>query len=118
MLTGELVLQEEAGGFDDNVGTDFVPLELGGILFSGEADLLAVDDHEVAFNFDVVVEDAVDGVVLQHVSEVLGIEKVVDSDDFDVLGEVFHCGAENHAADSSESVNSNFDSHFFSFLLV
>ena len=65
-----------------------------------------------------MVEDAVNGVVLQHVSEVLGIEEVVDSDDFNVLSEIFHSSAENHAADSSESVDSYFDSHFSSFLTI
>ncbi len=112
------VFEEETGGFDNDVGADFVPLELGRILFRGEADLLAVDDHVVAVDLDVMLEDSVDGVVFQHVREIIRIEKVVDSDNFDVLGEVFHCSAENHASDSSESVDSYFNSHFFPFLII
>ena len=61
--------------------------------------------------YDVVVEDAVDGVILQHVGEVVGIEKVVDSDDFDVITEILDCRAEDHASDSSETVDTDFDCH-------
>ena len=102
--------QEEAGAFDDDVGADFVPLQVGGILLGGQADLLAVDDQVVAFDGDVAVEAAMHGVVLQHVGQVVGLEQVVDADDFDV-GEILGDGAECHAADAAETVDANFDSH-------
>ena len=51
-----------------------------------------------------------DGIVLQHVGEVLGVEQVVDADDFDVI-EVLDGGAEDHAADAAKPVDANFDGH-------
>ena len=107
---GLLLLEEEAGGLDDDLGADLAPLELGGILLGGEADGLAVDVHRVALDLDVVVELAVDGIVLQHVGEVLGVEQVVDADDLDVV-EVLDGGAEDHAPDAAEPVDANFDGH-------
>ena len=59
-----------------------------------------------------MVERAVDGVVLEHVREVVRIEEVVDADDLDVA-EVLNRRAENHAADTAEAVDTDLDSHFF-----
>ena len=59
-----------------------------------------------------MVEDAVHGVVLEHVREVVGVEEVIDADDLDVLREVIDRRAENHAADAAEAVNTNLDCHF------
>ena len=105
------IFEEETGGLDDDISLDFVPLELCGVFFRCEADLLAIDDHVVALDFDVVVEDAVNGVILQHVGEIVRIEKVVDSDDFDVFAEILDCCAEDHASDSSETIDTDFDCH-------
>ena len=113
MHAGLLVREEEAGGLNDDIGADFVPLQLGRILLGREADLLAVDDHGRTLDLDVVLERAVDGVELQHVGEVVGVEEVVDADDLDVVREVLNRRAENHAADTAEAVDTNLDSHFF-----
>ena len=86
---------------------------IGRMVFRGEADLLAVDDHRVALDLDFLLERAVDRVVLEHVREVVRIEEVVDADHFDVVREVLDRGAEHHAADTAEAVDTNFDSHFF-----
>ena len=79
-------------------------------------DFLAVNDQERTIDFDVVVESAVNGVVLQHVRQIIRIEQVVDSDNFDVLAEIFERSTENHAADTAETIDTDFDSHFL-FLL-
>ena len=109
---GGLVGEEETGRLDDDVGGDFVPLEVRRILLGGETDGLAVDDHRVALDLDVVVEDAVNGVVLEHVREVIGIEEVVDADHFDVVREVLDRSTEHHATDTAEPIDTNLDSHF------
>ena len=108
---GLLVGEEETGGLDDDFSADLVPLELGRILLGRKADLLAVDNHRVAFDLYVLLERAVDGIVLEHVCEVIGIEKIVDADDLDVVREVIYRRAENHAADAAEAVDANLDSH-------
>ena len=58
MLAGLGIFQEQTGGFDDDIGTDFVPLEVGRIHFGGQADLVAIDHEIVAIDFDVMLENA------------------------------------------------------------
>ena len=115
---GQLFSKEEAGGLDDDVGIHFVPLQIGRILLGGQADLVAVDNHVVAFDLDVAFELAVNRIILQHVSEILGVEQVVDADNLDILVEVLHRGTEDHAADAAETVDTDFDHFGNSFFLV
>ena len=110
--------EEEASGFNNDVYVKSAPSDVGRILFSEDLDLVAVDDEEVAFDLDVVVESAVDGVILQHVSEVVSVEKVVDTDNSNVLGEVFHSSAEDHTADTTETINTEFESHYWILFLL
>ena len=102
--------QEQAGGFDDDVSTDFVPLQVGGIALLGQADGLAIDDDVTAFDLDIALEAAVHAVVLQHVGEVVGLEQVVDRHHFDV-GEVLDGAAQHVAANAAEAVDTDFDGH-------
>ncbi len=60
-----------------------------------------------------MVESTVDGVILQHVCEVVSVEEVVDTDNSNVLGEVFHCSAEDHTADTTETIDTEFESHYW-----
>ena len=108
-----LIGEEETRGLDDDLGADVAPGESGGILLGRETDLLAVNDEIRALDGDLVLEDAVDGVVLEHVREVIGIEEVVDADDLDVVREVLDRSAEDHATNAAEAVDTNLDSHFF-----
>ncbi len=104
--------EEEAGGFNHHVGIHFVPLQVGGIALGGEADFLAVDHQVVAFHAHRAVEAAMHRVVLQHVSQVVRLEQVVDGDDLQVfeLGFLRH-GAEHHAADAAESIDGDANGH-------
>ena len=110
--------QEEASGFHNDVYIESAPSNVGRILFSEDLDLVAVDDEEVAFDLDVVVESTVDGVVLQHVSEVVSVEEVVNTDNLDVVREVFHSSAEHHTADTTETIDTEFESHYWILLFV
>ena len=88
------------------------------ILFGEHLNLVAIDDEEVAFERHVVVELAVHGVVLEHVGEVVNVEKVVDTDNLDVVCEVFHGGAEHHTADAAETIDTEFESHYWILLFI
>jgi len=55
-------------------------------------------------------------VVLEHVSQIVGFEQVVDADDFNVV-EVLHRCTKHHAADTPESVDTYFDGHDLSLSL-
>ena len=110
VLFSRCFVQEQAGGFDHNVGAHVIPLEGGGVALLGQANLLAVDDQGVALNRDLAFEAAVHAVVLEHVSQVVGFEQVVDAHHFDVL-EVLCSGTEHHATDAAKAVDANFDGH-------
>ena len=101
--------EEETGGFNNDVYTECAPGDVCGILLAEDLDLVAVNDEVVALNLDVMVEDAVYGVELEHVSEVIRIEEVVDTYNTDVLCEIFNGGAENHTADAAKTVNTKFN---------
>ena len=107
MGLGLLLGQEQTGGFDDVLSADFVPTEVGGILLGGDADAVAVDDQVSVFHFDRTVELSVDRVILEHISHVLHVDEVVDTDDYDVVS--FLGGPEDQTADTSEAVDAYFD---------
>ena len=108
-------VQKQARGFEHDVGADLVPFERRRVTLLRQADLVAVDDQRVALDRDLTLEAAVHRVVLQHVSQVLGLEQVVDADDLDV-GKVLHGGAQDIATDAAEAVDTEFYGHFLRFL--
>ena len=75
-------------------------------VFLGEdLDFVAIDNHVVAFNFDVVVEDTVNRVVFQHISQIVGVQQVVDAYNLNVVAEILDSSTEYHTADAAETVN-------------
>ena len=64
-----------------------------------------------------MVELAVYGVVLEHVSKIVGIQEVIDTYDDDVFGEILDGGAENHASDTAETVNTQSDHNVVTFII-
>ena len=102
--------QEQAGGFDDDVSADFVPLQVSRVALLRQADFFAVDDEHVALDRHGALEAAMHRVVLQHVRQVVRLQQVVDAHDFDVA-EVLHRSAKHHAADTAKAVDTNLDRH-------
>ena len=49
----------------------------------------------------------VHGVIFQHVNHVVDIDKVIYSNDFNIVS--CHCSSKNQTADTSESVDTNFN---------
>jgi hypothetical protein len=102
--------EEQARRFDDDVGADGTPVQFGRVLHGGQADATAVDDQGVAVYADLALEAAVHGVVLEHIGQIVGLQQVVDADHLDIL-EILRRGAEHHAADAAESVDTYLDGH-------
>jgi hypothetical protein len=75
-----------------------------------QADALAIDDEGIAFDRDLALEAAMDRIVLQHVGQVVGLELIVDGNDFDVA-EILHGGAQHIAANAAEAVDTYLDGH-------
>ena len=72
--------------------------------------LLAVDHQRIAFDGDVALEAAVHRIVLQHVRQVVGLEQIVDGDDFNVW-KILHRRAEHHSSDAAKSIDTDLDCH-------
>lgn len=81
-----------------------------GVAFGKELDLEVTDDETSVFDFDVVGERAVDGIVLQLIRGVIeGQKGVVDGDDGRVG--IVQGGTEHQTTDTAESVDSKSDGH-------
>lgn len=104
----KLVGEKETGGLNNNLSLYCIPFEIGRILLSGHADLFAIHDECTCLGTDLMIENAVYGVVLKHVGEILGIEKVVDTYNLDVVSEIVNSSTEDHTSDTAESVNTKF----------
>jgi hypothetical protein len=68
-----------------------------------------VDEDRAVLGTDLGRQVAVDGVVLEQVGQRLGVGQIVDGDDLDVLR--FQRGAEEHATDAPEAVDTNSNAH-------
>ncbi len=109
MRAGRGFIEEKTGGFDHDLGSDLIPFQRGRILHRGQADFFAIHDQGAAFDGNLPLEAAMHRVVFQHVSQIRGLQQIVDADDLDVLRKVLHSGAEDHAADTAESIDANFN---------
>ena len=81
-----LRLGELAGRFDDNLRAHRFPIQLGGIFFGEDLDVLAIDADGIVGGGDLVRQVAEDGVVLQKMRQRLGAGEVVDGDEFQISG--------------------------------
>ncbi len=85
MLAGCLVSKEETCRLNNNVSLNLVPLEVSRIHLSGDTDLLAVHNEVSVLNLYIAFERSVNRVILEHVSKILWIEKVIDTYNLDVV---------------------------------
>jgi hypothetical protein len=67
-----------------------------------------------AVDGDRALEAPVHGVELQHVRQVIRLEQIVDGNDLNVV-EVLNGSTKHHASDATESVDTYFDGHGYSF---
>src|ERR1017187_6436079 len=111
MLGGFGTFGEQSGGFDDDVGADTGPIDLGRIFDLEDLDHFAIDADGVFGVGDGVREIAEDRVVFEQVREGGGIGDVVHGDKLDVF--VVERGAHDVTTDSAEAVDTNLDGHYF-----
>ena len=112
VLTCSFVSQEQTSCFGNNVNTDFAPTQVSRITLSGNANSFAVYNQVAVFNFNGTVEATVGRVVLQHVSHVLNVDQVVDTNNFDVR--TLTSQTEYETTDTAKTVNTYFDRHMHS----
>ena len=106
-----LLGQEQTRRLYDVLGTYLVPLQVCGILLGGDADGVAVDDQLALLHVaaDFALELTVHRVILQHVSQVIYRAEVVDTYNLELVS-LRASSTENHTADTTEAVDTDFDS--------
>ena len=106
----ELLGQVFAGALADVLSTHGSPGNVLDLHRGEDGVLLAVDDQTAVISLDSAGELAVNRVILEHVSHVLGVhEGIVQADDlYIVMGQG---GAEDEAANAAEAVNAYLDRH-------
>jgi hypothetical protein len=102
-------LREDAGGLDDPVHAQVLPLQVRGVLLGGDAHRAAVDDERAFADRDRAFEAPVRRVELQEVRERRGVGEVVDRDHFEAR--VGAEDAEHEAPDAPEPVDRHAMSH-------
>src|SRR5438552_7204309 len=109
MLFGVNAFGEEAGGFDDDIGSDRSPIDFGGILGLENLEALAFDGNGVIGMRHVVGKISEDGIVLQKVRERVRVGDVVDGDELNVS--IVERGAHDVATNAAEAVDANLNGH-------
>src|SRR5579863_1410694 len=112
MQTRLLALGKFSCGLDNHLRADRFPIQLRRILFREDFDLLAVNADGIRLGGNLVLQIAEDGVVLQQMSQRLGIGEIVDGDKLEVG--VVEGGAKNVAANAAKSVDAYFNCHITS----
>ena len=104
-----LLGEEQTRGLDDVLSAQLLPGQVVGVTLGGDGNALAVDDDGALLGLHLAVKLAVHGVVLQHIGQIVGRTQIVDAHDLD-LG-VVNSAANYHAADTAESIDTNFNAH-------
>jgi hypothetical protein len=102
---------ENTGGVHYIISAGFAPWDIGRIFLGEKSDPFAVHSDGVFIIGYIAAKTPVDGVVLQHVRHIVGgHERVVDADKFQTG--IVKTRAENQAAYTAESVDTDFDTHY------
>ena len=75
---------------------------------------MSVDDKGIlGRSLDGSIESALGGIILQQVSQIVGGNQIIDSDNFKFVAEksLINKGAKDQTTDAAESINSNFSRH-------
>ena len=82
---------------------------------------MSVDDKRVlGRSLDGSIESALGRIIFQQVSQIVGGNQIIDSDNFKFVAEksLINKGSEDQTTDAAESINSNFSRHFVIFVVM
>ena len=111
MSLSSFTVGEEPGGLDDDVGTQFTPVDVLRIALSQSNDALATNGDGLVVVGYLGVEVAQNGVPFEQVGESLIVSKVIDCNDLKI-GALLQSGAEEVTADAAEAVDSDASGHY------
>ena len=112
VLSSVFGVGESPCGFHDNLGSHGFPRELGRVLLCEDLYSATVDLNAIRPGSNLLWQIAENGIVLEKMSQRLWIGKIVDRNKIQI-GIVQGC-AQNVTANTSETVNANFDCHLAS----
>ena len=102
---------EDAGAFERDVDAERLVRKLGRILDRRHLDLMAVDDHRVALDLDLVRKAPVDAVVAQEMRVGLHRAQIVDGDDLDVLAARLQNSTQHQPPNPAEAIDRYLGNH-------
>ena len=110
MGRGLLNSLENTSGLDNVVSADRAPRNCGGVLLTKDLDVLAINDKGTIIWRDLTLVTAMGRIIGEHVGSVFGANKrVIHRNNFDIG--VLESVTQDKTADTTESVNTNLDSH-------
>ena len=104
--------QKKAGTFNHDVNLGFVPFQFSRIFDCSQTDFFAIDDQRIAVDSNVALETAMHGIMLEHVSQVVWFQQIIDGDDF-YFRKILCGSAEHHTPDTAESIDPYANRHFY-----
>ena len=104
---------EDAGAFENDVDAEVSPRQFSRVANFHRLDFFAIDDQVLVVVLDRAVEATVNTVVLQQGCQRLVVGQVVNSDDFEDI-RLRHKNPEDHATNSTKSIDTNADCHYTS----
>src|SRR5450830_980061 len=117
MFLASIQRQEKACTFNNNIGTHFVPFQVGWVSFCGQTNSLAVH-HEIASTHrNIALELAVYRIMLKQVSQIIWLEQIIDGYYFNI-SKILDCCAKHHTTDAAETIDTHFDCHLISLALI
>jgi len=111
VLGGLFALREDARAFHHDVDAEFLPRQLGRVPLGRDLDAPLAHIHPIVAGRDRVRIEAVHGIVLEQMGVGLHGAEIVDADDLQILAARFRDRAQHEAADATETVDCDFDSH-------
>ena len=106
-----LACGEDPGAFERDVDAERLVRQLRRILDRRDFDLVAVNDHRVALDLDLVRKAPVDAVEAQEVGVGLHRAQIVDRDDLDVLAARLQNSAQHEPPDAAEAIDRYLGNH-------
>src|SRR5882724_1150177 len=98
---------EQSRGFDHYLRAYGSPVDLRGVPFSKDSNLMSIYAQTIFAVCNVGVQNAEHGVILKKVSQCMSVSNVIDADKLDTR--ITQSRADNIAPDSTETINSDFN---------
>src|ERR1700731_833299 len=105
-MTGGLFFRrEDAGAFEGDIDAEFLPRQLGWVLYRRDLDLAVPQADRITFDLHLAREAPVDRVETQQMGVGLDRREIVHRHDLDVMTAGLDDGAKDVPADAAEPVD-------------